>query len=489
MTIPRIRNRIAGEEVDAIGGAVVVDRDPADARTPIAEAPASERRDVARAVAAAAGALAAWKATPAPRRGQALSMVAARLLADHELPQILTRDQGKTLDEARSEIRRAAEAFEFCAGETRRLAGETLPSEAPGRLVLTLREPVGVVGLITPSNYPALIAAWKIAPALATGNTTVWCPSPHTPLISSRIATIVDEALLSLAAPPGVLNVVHGAGPVVGAAVAEHPDVTAVSFTGSTLVGSELQRTLAERGAPALCEMGGKNPLVVLDDADVDFAAQACVRGAFANAGQRCTSTSRVILLPSVAQAFQEALVERARRLSLGPGLSPSSDMGPLVSEPLLHGVEQMVSRAVAGGAKALLGGERATHGALEHGWFYPPTILAGVPAYDPIAQEEVFGPVLVILHAKDDADALAMANGVRYGLSASVYTRDLDRAMRFVKGIDAGIVHVNSPTVGGETHVSFGGLKATSNGGRERGRAAVDFFTRWKTVFLDTAP
>lgn len=488
MTV-RIRNRIGGEEVDAMGGAVAPDFDPSDARSPIAEAPVSERRDVARAVGSAVGALPAWKATPAPRRGQALAGIAARLLADHELPQMLTRDQGKTIDEARSEIRRAAEAFEFCAGETRRLAGETLPSESPGRLVLTLREPVGVTGLITPSNYPALIAAWKIAPALAAGNTAVWCPSPQTPLISSRIAAVADEALLSIAAPPGVLNVVHGPGPVVGAAVAEHPDVTAVSFTGSTLVGAELQRTLAERGAPALCEMGGKNPLVVLDDADVEFAAQACVRGAFANAGQRCTSTSRVILLPSVAQAFVEALVERARRLNLGSGLAASSGMGPLVSESLLQGVEQVVSRAIAGGAKALLGGARAKTGALEHGWFYPPTVLAGVPAYDPVAQEEVFGPVLVILHAKDDADALAMANGVRYGLSASVYTRDLDRAMRFVKGFDAGIVHVNSPTVGGETHVAFGGMKATANGGRERGRAAVDFFTRWKTVFLDTAP
>ena len=485
----RVKNLIAGESVDAIGGAVLQDRDPSDARTPIAEAPASERRDVARAVAAASAALPLWKATPAPRRGNALARVSARLLEDHELPQLLTRDQGKTLDEARSEIRRAAEAFEFCAGETRRLAGETLPSEAPGRLVLTLREPVGVVGLITPSNYPALIAAWKIGPALAAGNTAVWCPSPHTPLISSRIATIVDQALAELSAPAGVLNVVHGPGPVVGASLAEHPDVAAVSFTGSTLVGAEIQRTLAERGAPALCEMGGKNPLVVLDDADVEYAAQACVRGAFANAGQRCTSTSRVILLPSVAQAFVEALVERARRLNLGSGLSPSVEMGPLVSEALLKGVEQMVGRSIAGGAKALIGGTRATHDALQHGWFYPPTVLAGVPAYEPIAQEEVFGPVLILLHAKDDADALAMANGVRYGLSASVYTRDLDRAMRFVKGFDAGIVHVNSPTVGGETHVPFGGLKATSNGGRERGSAALDFFTRWKTVFLDTAP
>lgn len=485
----RVQNLIAGVAVDAMSGAVLPDRDPSDARTPIAEAPASERRDVARAVAAAAAALPAWKATPAPRRGNALTRVAQRLLEDHELPQLLTRDQGKTLDEARSEIRRAAEAFEFCAGETRRLAGETLPSEAPGRLVLTLREPVGVVGLITPSNYPALIAAWKIAPALAAGNTAVWCPSPHTPLISSRIATIVDQALAELSAPAGVLNVVHGPGNVVGAAIAEHPDVSAVSFTGSTLVGAELQRTLADRGAPALCEMGGKNPLVVLDDADVEYAAQACVRGAFANAGQRCTSTSRVILLPSVAQAFVEALVERARRLNLGSGLTPSVEMGPLVSEALLKGVEQMVSRSIAGGAKALIGGERAKHGALEHGWFYPPTVLTNVPAYEPIAQEEIFGPVLVILHAKDDADALAMANGVRYGLSASVYTRDLDRAMRFVKGFDSGIVHVNSPTVGGETHVPFGGMKQTSNGGRERGSAAVDFFTRWKTVFLDTAP
>lgn len=484
----RLKNLIAGEWVDAEGGAVSLVRDPADAREPIAEAPASERRDVARAVASAAGALSSWRAMPAPRRGSILSAIAQRLLSDTELPAVLTHDQGKTLDEARSEVRRAAEAFEFCAGETRRMAGETLPSEAAGRMVFTLREPVGVCGLITPSNYPALIAAWKIAPALAVGNTAVLAPSPHTPWVSTQLAQLIQEVLDASGAPPGALNVVHGTGSVVGAALAAHPDVAAVSFTGSTSVGAEIQRSVAERGAPLLCEMGGKNPLVVLDDADVDLAAQACVRGAFGNAGQRCTSTSRIILLPAVARAFTEALVERARRLTLGPGSEPSVEMGPLVSEPLLKGVAQAVKRAVGGDSRRILaGGERAEGGGLEHGWFWRPTVLAGIPAYDPIAQEEIFGPVVVILEARDDADALAMANGVRYGLSASVYTRDLDRAIRFVKGFDSGLVHVNSPTVGGETHVSFGGMKATSNGGRERGRAAVDFFTRWKTVYLDT--
>lgn len=482
----RIRNRIAGAGQDAESGAVAPVRDPADFREPIAEAPVSGHRDVARAVAAAAAAFPAWRSFPAPRRGQALARAAARLLDDHELAPVLTRDQGKTIDEARSEIRRAAEAFDFCAGETRRLAGETLPSESPGRLVFTLREPIGVTGLITPSNYPALIGAWKIGPALATGNTAVWCPSPHAPWIADRVAAAVEDALASIGAPPGVLNVVHGPGPVVGGALAQHPDVAAVSFTGSTLTGAELQRTVAARGAPALCEMGGKNPLVVLDDADLELAAAACVRGAFGNAGQRCTSTSRVIVLSPVARAFTEALVERASKLNLGPGLSASSDIGPLVSEGLLAGVEQAVRSSPA---KRLLGGERATGGGLEHGWFYRPTILSGVAAYDPIAQEELFGPVLVLLQAKDDADAAAMANAVRYGLSASIYTRDLDRAMRFVRGFESGIVHVNSPTVGGETHVPFGGMKATSSGPRERGRAAMDFFTRWKTVYLDTAP
>ncbi len=481
-----LRNHVGGRWTDAPRHGPFFD--PADAREPIGDAPRSGPAEVDAAVEAARAAFPAWSAWPAPRRGAVLSRIAAGIAAESEtLAAALTRNQGKTIAEARSEVRRAAEAFDFCAGETRRIAGETLPSEVPGRLTLTLREPLGAVGVVTPSNYPALISAWKIAPALAAGNTVVWAPSARTPLVHQRLTERIAAALEEEGAPAGTVNRVEGEGAEVGAALATHPRVAAISFTGSATNGAAVRAATVARGIPTLCEMGGKNPLVVLDDADVEFAAEACSKGAFGNAGQRCTSTSRVIVVSAVERRFTEALVERARRLRIGPGADPASEMGPLVSGAARESLEAELAKAAGEGVDRLCGGGRPPDPSTRHGYFVEPTVLRASNPAARIAQEELFGPVVVLLRASGDDDALRLANGIRYGLSASVYTRDLDRALRFSRGIEAGIVHVNSATVGGETHVPFAGWKATSTGGPERGRAAVDFFTRWKTLYVDS--
>ncbi|HVO31972.1 MAG TPA: aldehyde dehydrogenase family protein [bacterium] len=486
----KLKNYIGGEWVDARRGTRTATVNPADRREETAEYPLSHPEDVDDAIAAAQRAFPEWSAWPAPKRGRVLARAAARVTERIEkLARVLTLDEGKTLEESRAELRRAAEALEFCAGETRRLAGETLPSEVPGRLVMTLREPLGVVGLLTPWNFPAQIAAWKIGPALATGNTVVFKPSSLTPWISQEILSDLVAALEHEGAPKGVVNLVSGTGAVVGPALAAHPKVAAVSFTGSLATGTAVHETLAKRGAPCLAEMGGKNPMVVLDDADIAYSATSCVRGAFGNAGQRCTATSRAIVHERVYSDFVAHLVDRTSRLKVGPGIAEGVDIGPLVSAANLEQVERVVDAAIAAGATRHIGGERSRDPAHQHGSFYLPTVLADVAPDAEIAQEEVFGPVVAVIKAKDDAHALALANGVRYGLSASVYTRDLKRALFFARGFEAGIVHVNSPTVGGETHVPFGGMKATGVGGRERGSAAVDFFTRWKTVYVDSAP
>lgn len=483
-----IRNHIAGVWVDPRGTEQATRRDPADARSVVSSWTESTADDVARAVEAARAALPAWRAFRAPARAAVLRRAAAALAAEREpLAELLTREEGKTRAESNAELVRAAEALEFCAGETLRMAGETLPSEVPGRLVMTVREPVGVAGLITPWNYPAQLAAWKIGPALAAGNTVVFKPSELTPAVSARLVELLAAALRAEGAPPGTLNLVIGSGAVAGAALAAHPGVDAISFTGSAQGGAAVRAAAGPRGIPLLCEMGGKNPLVVLEDADLELAVDACVRGAFGNAGQRCTATSRAIVVPAVAERFESLLVARTAALSVGPGIDPASVVGPLSSDRALARTVASVEAARSSGARVLCGGKRPAREACAHGWFHEPTVLAGLPPDDPIAQEELFGPVLLLQHARDEDEALSIANGVRYGLSASVYTRDLDRALRFARGFEAGIVHVNSPTVGGETHVPFGGRKNTGNGPRERGRASVDFFTRWKTIYVDT--
>lgn len=444
--------------------------------------------DVALAVREAVPAADFWSSVPSPARGAALGAAARAIAEDAEsIATVLTRETGKTLAESRSEIARTVEALDYCAAEGSRLAGETLPSEHPGRLVLTLREPVGVVAAITPWNYPAQILAWKVGPALVAGNAVVLKPSELAPGTASRIAHHLLVALDAAGAKDGTLNVVHG-GAEAGAELVARPEIDAITFTGSVKTGLAIQAAAAQRGVRVLCEMGGKNPLVVLGDADVELAAAACVRGAFGNAGQRCTATSRAYASRGVMKKFRDAVIAGAEKLKVGPGIDPGSGMGPLSSDSARARVSDAVLAAVAAGAKIRCGGKAPSSAETANGSFYLPTVLEGVDEDSPLAQDELFGPVVLLTEVDDELEALSLANRSRFGLSASVYTRDLDRALAFARTFEAGIVHINSPTVGGETHVPFGGMKATSNGGRERGAAATEFFTRWKTIYLDTS-
>jgi aldehyde dehydrogenase (NAD+) len=435
------------------------------------------------AVAAAKAAFPGWRATPAPRRG-AILQKAATLLAGRvdAVARALTAEEGKTLAEARGEVQKAINVIEFTAGEGRRLNGETIPSELPNTFVYTQRQPLGVVAAITPWNFPICIPAWKVAPALVAGNTVVLKPASLTP----HTAALLVECFAEAGLPRGVLNLVIGPGSTVGDTLVAHPDVAAVTFTGSNEVGSRLYAEAAKKGKKVLCEMGGKNGVVVLEDADLALAADATVQGAFGSTGQRCTATSRAIVVESVAKKFTELVAERTKSIQLGDGAQNGVGMGPVVDEKQLQSVLDAMAAAKREGAKVLVGGHRLEGGAFSKGFFVPPTIFAEVMPKMRIAQEEVFGPVLSILSVRGFEEALAAANSVRYGLAASIYTQDVARAQRFCEEIEVGIVHVNNPTVGGEAQAPFGGLKATGIGGREMGKTAIEFFTEWKTVYVD---
>jgi aldehyde dehydrogenase (NAD+) len=463
-------------------GRRVQDRNPADAEV-IAEAPASTAAEAAAACEAAARAFPAWRATPAPRRGQIL-YAAQRVMERrrHELAEILTREEGKTLAESLGEIQRSINVIEFFAGEARRITGETIPSELPHNFCYTVKQPVGPVAIITPWNFPVAIPVWKIAPALVSGDTVVFKPASLTPLTACTIVEIFTEA----GVPPGVLNLVHGGGREVGDTIVRHPAIQAVSFTGSNDVGIGLYGAAAARGIKCQCEMGGKNPIVILGDADLDLAVESAVQGAFGSTGQRCTATSRAVVVDSIADEFVERLHARTSALVVGNGLDPATNVGPSVDEKQMQTVLDYVDIGRREGARLIRGGTRITDGGLERGYFVEPAIFDHVEAGMRIAQEEIFGPVLSVIRVPDHRTALATANDVRFGLSASVYTSDVAAMFRFVDRLDAGIIHVNSPTVGGEAHIPFGGMKATGVGLREMGRVAIDFYTELKVVYVD---
>jgi aldehyde dehydrogenase (NAD+) len=366
------------------------------------------------------------------------------------------------------------------AGESRRIAGEVLPSELPKNFAYSLKQPLGVVAAITPWNFPVSIPAWKIAPALVAGNTVVLKPAELTPMTAATVIKIFEQA----GAPPGVLNMVLGSGEEVGAELVNHPDVRAVSFTGSTEVGSGIYACGAKQMKKCQCEMGGKNPLVILADADLPLAMEATLFGAFASTGQRCTATSRVVIEEKVADEFVRLLVERAKKFKVGNGLEPGVDMGPAVDEAQLAQDVRYIELGKTS-AQLVLGGERFT-GPGYNGYFVAPTIFDHVAADSALAQDEIFGPVLSIIRVCDFDEALAVANSVRYGLSSSIYTNDAAKIFEFIDKIETGITHVNSPTVGGEAHLPFGGMKATGVGLREMGRVAIDFFTELKAVYVD---
>jgi len=478
------RNFIGGEWVAAQGGATYRTLNPADQREVVAEYAKGGALEARAAIEAARGAFAAWAGMTAVARGRVLSK-ASQILETRkaELARLLTREEGKTLVESTGEVQRSADIFRFFGGLSYTLGGQTIPHDLPNNLLYTTRNPIGVVGLITPWNFPIAIPAWKLAPALVCGNTVVLKPASQAPSMALELARILSEAGL----PKGVLNVVVGDGRAVGGELAEHPMVAGVSFTGSHGVGQQIYQQLARRMARAQMEMGGKNPTIVLGDADLDLAATLVVRAGFGLTGQACTATSRVIVEESVLEAFLEKLVTKARALKVGDGLGAGIEMGPAVNVQELEGNFAHVEAAVAEGAVVCAGGHRLTEGELAHGLFMEPTVLRNVTSTMRIAREEVFGPVVAVMAVGGFDEAIAVANGVDVGLSASIVTRDIKKAMLYSDRIEAGVVKINQISTGLALQAPFGGVKKSSTDSfKEQGAGAVEFYSRLKTVYLD---
>ena len=477
------KNLINGQWVEPSTGQHEPCVNPADTREVIGLFPKSSAADAKAAIDAAAAAFPAWSATPGPERGRILGRAHAILKSKLDLvAEALCREEGKTLTEARGEVMKGLNLIEFYAGEGFRTHGKTLPSESRQTLTMTVRQPVGPVALITPWNFPFAIPVWKTAPALIAGCTVVLKPASLTPLCTHLLAEAFTEAGL----PPGVLNVVTGPGSAVGNTLVDDPRIRAISFTGSNEIGLALYARAAQRGARVTAEMGGKNPVVVLDDADVDLAAEGIFQGAFGSTGQRCTATSRVVVTPGIAGKLTEALVAKARALKVGDGRKPGIQMGPAVDQGQLRVDLEAIAAGKADGARLLCGGERLAGDGYDHGFFVAPTIFDKVAPGSRLSREEVFGPVLSIQAAKDFAHAVELANDVPFGLASSIYTADFASALRFVEKSEVGMVHVNQPTVGGEAQLPFGGVKATGVGEKEMAEEGANFFTHLKTVFLD---
>ena len=476
------KNLIGGEWVGSGDHASFETRSPAAPDEVLAVFPAATAADAAQAAAAAAEAFPAWRATPAPNRG-AILFKAAELLTERldEVARTLTREEGKTLAEATGEVVRARDILRYFGGEGWRMGGDVLPPNAPDGMLFSRREPLGVVAAITPWNFPIAIPAWKIAPALAYGNTVVFKPASDTPLTALRLV----ECLVDAGLPAGVLNLVTGPGSVVGAAFSGDPVVQGLTFTGSRDTGSRIYARAAEHFARVQLEMGGKNPTIVLDDADLQLAVRLAVMGGFGLTGQSCTATSRVIVEEGLADRFADALVEAANAITIGDGLEEGVQMGPAVSADQLETDLDYVRIGCEEGAELLAGGGRAANA----GHFLRPTVFDGVEVHSRLAQEEIFGPVVGIIRARDLDDAIFKANAVGFGLAASVVTNDLRRALTFVDRIEAGVVKVNEPTTGLALQAPFGGFKQSSaNTFKEQGPAARDFYTRTKTVYITYA-
>src|SRR5918993_2389827 len=477
------RNFIAGKWVESTSSKTATNINPANTDETLGTIKQATREEARAAVEAAAGAFRSWRSTPAPARGKIVAK-AARLLEEHkeELARILTSEEGKTLAESRGELQRSINVAEFCAGESRRMNGETIQSELPSNFAYTIKQPLGVVACVTPWNFPVAIPVWKIAPALVAGNTVVFKPASLTPATAVRIVEIFEEAGI----PKGVLNLILDSGSEAGDEIINHRAVKAVSFTGSNEVGIRLYEQVSRRGAKVQCEMGGKNPVVVLEDADMELAVESTAQGAFGSTGQRCTATSRAVVVEQVADEFLERIVARAESLKLGDGLDAATDVGPSVDEKQFETVLRYIEIGREDGATLLCGGTRADADNLSKGYFVRPAVFADVTPDMRVAREEIFGPVLSVLRVKDFEEAMRVANDSEYGLSSSIFTNDAARIFRFVDEIETGMTHVNSPTTGGEAHIPFGGIKGTGIGDREQGSTALDFYTDLKVVYVD---
>jgi alpha-ketoglutaric semialdehyde dehydrogenase len=476
------RNYVAGQWVECKAKKTFPNINPADTGETVGLFQASGPEDIQEACEAAAKAQPAWAAVPAPLRGEFLYK-AAEIMESRlqKLSEEMTREEGKTLSEAKGEVKRAINILRYFGGEGPRQFSYQIPSERESVFCYTLRKPLGMVALITPWNFPSAIPAWKMAPALVAGNTVVIKPASLAPLSAYRIVEALHEAGI----PAGVLNYVTGSGGSAGNALVEHPAIRAVSFTGSCDVGNALYDKVTKRRIRIQLEMGGKNPTIVLKDADLDYAAGVLVNGAFFSTGQKCTACSRAIIEKPIYEALVERLVARTKKLKVGNGLDPGVEIGPAVDANQLETDLKYIEIAKHEGAQLLCGGNHLTGGAFDSGYFVEPTIFAGVATDMRIAQEEVFGPVLALMVASDFEDAMRLANSVRFGLSASVVSRDVTRIHQFINRIEAGLITVNLPTAGVEYQLPFGGTKESSFGMREQGPAALDFYTETRTVYL----
>jgi aldehyde dehydrogenase (NAD+) len=482
MAYPTFHNLIGGEWQPARSGKTILNLNPANHTDVVGAFPSSHAEDVALAVAAAKKAFAAWRLVPAPKRAEILVRTGILLQQRKEqFARDMTREMGKVLTETRGDVQEAIDEAFYVAGEGRRLFGQTMPSELRNKFAMSVRMPVGVVGLITPWNFPMAIPSWKLFPALVCGNTCVIKPATDTPLsVYNLVQTLMDAGL-----PPGVVNIVSGSGSAVGTPLVEHPDVRAVSFTGSSAVGSQVAQCGAARFKPVSLEMGGKNAQIVMDDANLELALDGALWGAFGTTGQRCTATSRILLQKGIAAEFTARLVARAAALKVGNGLDAGVDVGPQVNPGQIETSKNYVEMALGEGAELLTGGHVLTEGAYAHGNFFAPTVLGSVTPTMRIAREEVFGPVVSLLEFETFEEAIEVANSIEYGLSAALYTKDVNRAFTAIRDLEAGITYINAPTIGAEVHLPFGGVKQTGNGHRE-GNGAIDFFSTWKAVYVD---
>lgn len=477
------QNYIGGEWVAAASGETFENRNPANTRDLVGRFARSSEEDVNRAVAAAFEARDRWRRMPAPRRAEILFRLGSILMRDKDrLSQDMTREMGKVLKETGGDVQEAIDCTYYTAGEGRRLHGYTTPAEMPDKFAMCVRQPVGLCGLVTPWNFPMAIPSWKLIPALVCGNTVVIKPAEDTPLSTINLVKACEEAGI----PPGVVNVVTGYGDA-GAALTNHADVRLISFTGSTATGRKVAAACADRNAICSLEMGGKNVIILHEDADVDLAVEGALWGAFGTAGQRCTASSRLVVDKKIYKEFTEKLVARARELRVGDGADPNTEVGPVINEAA---VEKIMGYIRIGQAqdKATLacGGNRLTAGDHAHGYFIQPTVFTDVAPEMTIAQEEIFGPVTAVIPSDSLEQSIEIANGVRYGLSASIYTRDVSQAFHAMNELYTGIVYINAPTIGAEVHLPFGGTKGTGNGHREAGTQVLDIFTEWKSVYVD---
>ncbi len=478
----QLHNYIGGQWVKPANGRYQQDFDPANGQV-VAEVPRSDAEDTRAAIKAARQAFETWRKVPAPKRGEILFRVGT-LLKEHkdDLAEYMTREMGKVLMEARGDVQEGIDMAFYMAGEGRRSFGYTTPSELPNKFAMATRNPIGVAGIITPWNFPMAIPTWKIFPALICGNTVVFKPASETPYLAYQLVKIMEEAGL----PAGVVNLVFGSGSEVGEILLNDPDVDLISFTGSNETGRHVASTAGQHLKRVSLELGGKNAIIVLDDANLDLAVEGILWSAFGTTGQRCTACSRLIVQEGIHEALKTRLAERIRSLKLGHGLENNTDVGPLINQQAVEKVHRYVEIGQSEGAELVVGGSPVQDPILTDGHFYLPTLFAGVTAQMTIAQEEIFGPVLSMIKVKDLDEAIRVNNQVAYGLSSSIFTQDVNNTFQAIRDLATGIVYINAGTTGAEIHLPFGGTRGTGNGHREAGTAAMDFFSEWKAVYVD---